>query len=66
MEAMLQKPKKTSEEMYLKLCHPLCSCEKCEKKQAESRTDYSLVTAYTRDYRGYTGWFVFHVPASTP
>ncbi|XP_041376515.1 ankyrin repeat domain-containing protein 27-like [Gigantopelta aegis] len=61
VEAMLQKPKKASEEIYLKLCHPLCSCEKCEKKQAESKTDYNLVTAYTRDNRGYTA---LHIAAN--
>lgn len=51
---MLQKPQRSSEELYLKLCHPLCSCDKCEKILAASRHDYNLVTAFTRDNRGYT------------
>ncbi|KAL8590034.1 hypothetical protein ACOMHN_007059 [Nucella lapillus] len=51
---MLQKPQRSSEELYLKLCHPLCSCDKCEKVLAASRNDYNLVTAFTRDNRGYT------------
>ena len=52
---MLQKPQRATEEICLKLCHPLCSCDKCEKLMSASRNDSNLVTAYTRDNRGYTG-----------
>ncbi|RUS73472.1 hypothetical protein EGW08_018770 [Elysia chlorotica] len=51
---MLDRPNKTTEEVQLKLCHPLCSCDKCEKLLAALRNNSDLVTAYTRDNRGYT------------
>ena len=52
---MLHKPQRTSEEVHLKLCHPLCFCDRCEKILSATRNDYNLVTAFTRDNRGYTG-----------
>lgn len=55
VKQMLQKPQWATEEVYLKLCHPLCSCDKCEKVMSASRNDSNFVTAYTRDNRGYTG-----------
>ncbi|KAK7115490.1 ankyrin repeat domain-containing protein 27-like [Littorina saxatilis] len=54
VKQMLQRPQRTSEEVYLKLCHPLCSCDKCEKVVSASRNDSDLVTTYTRDNKGYT------------
>ncbi|KAK6166700.1 hypothetical protein SNE40_023334 [Patella caerulea] len=49
---------KCTEEIYLKLCHPLCSCDRCERLLAKNRLDSSLVTALTRDDRGYTALHV--------
>ncbi|GFR93806.1 ankyrin repeat domain-containing protein 27 [Elysia marginata] len=51
---MLDRPNKTTEEVQLKLCHPLCSCDKCDRLLAALRNNSDLVTAYTRDNRGYT------------
>ncbi|XP_060075330.1 ankyrin repeat domain-containing protein 27-like [Ylistrum balloti] len=51
---MLRRPHDCQDQVSLKLCHPLCSCEKCAKLTAQHRTDVNLVTAYTRDDRGYT------------
>ncbi|XP_033754374.1 ankyrin repeat domain-containing protein 27-like isoform X2 [Pecten maximus] len=51
---MLRRPRDSQDQVSLKLCHPLCSCEKCAKLMAQHRTDVNLVTAYTRDDRGYT------------
>lgn len=37
-------------------CHPLCSCDQCEKNRDEEGTDpRSHVTVFSRDDRGYTG-----------
>ncbi|CAG5132154.1 unnamed protein product, partial [Candidula unifasciata] len=54
VQQMLERPYKTSEEVHLKLCHPLCSCDKCDKLLSDFRSNSDLVTAYTRDNRGYT------------
>ncbi|XP_059150354.1 ankyrin repeat domain-containing protein 27-like [Physella acuta] len=54
VEQMLERPQKTSEEIYLQLCHPLCSCDRCDKLLSTLRNNSNLVTAYTRDNRGYT------------
>ncbi|GFO47363.1 ankyrin repeat domain-containing protein 27, partial [Plakobranchus ocellatus] len=51
---MLERPHRSSEEVQLRLCHPLCSCDKCDKLLAGLRNNSDLVTAYTRDNRGYT------------
>ncbi|XP_069112832.1 ankyrin repeat domain-containing protein 27-like isoform X2 [Argopecten irradians] len=51
---MLRRPQDSQDQVSLQLCHPLCSCEKCAKLTAQHRTDVNLVTAYTRDDRGYT------------
>ncbi|XP_005100788.1 ankyrin repeat domain-containing protein 27 [Aplysia californica] len=54
VQQMLEKPHRSSEELHLKLCHPLCACDKCDKLMGKLRNDSELVTAYTRDNRGYT------------
>ncbi|XP_076470280.1 ankyrin repeat domain-containing protein 27-like isoform X2 [Babylonia areolata] len=51
---MLRRPQRSSEKVHLELCHPLCSCDRCDKVLSTARHDYSLVTAFTRDNRGYT------------
>ncbi|KAI8746693.1 ankyrin repeat domain-containing protein 27 [Biomphalaria glabrata] len=51
---MLEQPQKSSEEITMKMCHPLCSCDRCDKLVSELRTNSKLVTAYTRDNKGYT------------
>ncbi|XP_039619512.1 ankyrin repeat domain-containing protein 27 isoform X2 [Polypterus senegalus] len=35
-------------------CHPLCSCEKCVKHVSKRLNDPTIVTAFSRDNRGYT------------
>ncbi|XP_071091620.1 ankyrin repeat domain-containing protein 27-like [Haliotis cracherodii] len=61
VQEMLEQPKKASDELVSRLCHPLCSCDRCEKIQAQIRSNSNLVTAYTRDTRGYTA---LHIAAS--
>ncbi|XP_062501820.1 ankyrin repeat domain-containing protein 27-like [Corticium candelabrum] len=40
------------------LCHPLCSCDKCEKLVARTRNDLNAVTVFSRDDRGCTSLHV--------
>ncbi|XP_031565360.1 ankyrin repeat domain-containing protein 27-like [Actinia tenebrosa] len=42
------------------MCHPLCSCDKCEKLLSRRRNDPSAVTVFSRDDMGRT---VLHVAA---
>ncbi|KAL3859954.1 hypothetical protein ACJMK2_010133 [Sinanodonta woodiana] len=51
---MLRKPKTTGDEVRLKLCHPLCSCEKCTELQQRNKISTGLVSPYTRDDMGHT------------
>ncbi|KAM8945997.1 ankyrin repeat domain-containing protein 27 [Pelodytes ibericus] len=37
-----------------KTCHPLCSCDNCEKLVSGKLNDSSVVTPFSRDDRGYT------------
>ncbi|XP_009083349.1 PREDICTED: ankyrin repeat domain-containing protein 27 [Acanthisitta chloris] len=37
-----------------KMCHPLCYCDKCEKLVSGKLNDPSIITAFSRDDRGYT------------
>ncbi|XP_064414576.1 ankyrin repeat domain-containing protein 27 isoform X2 [Latimeria chalumnae] len=37
-----------------KMCHPLCSCDSCDKLMSGRLNDPSVVTPYSRDDRGYT------------
>uniref|UniRef100_A0A8C9W2I0 Ankyrin repeat domain 27 n=1 Tax=Scleropages formosus TaxID=113540 RepID=A0A8C9W2I0_SCLFO len=43
-----------SEEDRSKLCHPLCSCDSCERHLSGKLNDPSIVTPFSRDDRGYT------------
>ncbi|NXU48575.1 ANR27 protein, partial [Turnix velox] len=36
------------------MCHPLCYCDKCEKLVSGKWNDPSIITAFSRDDRGYT------------
>ncbi|XP_023646129.1 ankyrin repeat domain-containing protein 27 isoform X2 [Paramormyrops kingsleyae] len=36
------------------LCHPLCSCDSCERHLSGRLNDPSIVTPFSRDDRGYT------------
>lgn len=62
VKAFLNRQNKMADEARQKLCHPLCSCDKCENMMRETRRDSSLVTASTRDDRGYTA---LHVAAAS-
>ncbi|XP_053305376.1 ankyrin repeat domain-containing protein 27 [Spea bombifrons] len=42
------------EEVAQKMCHPLCSCDNCEKLVSGRLNDSSVVTPFSRDDRGYT------------
>ncbi|KAM5138133.1 ankyrin repeat domain-containing protein 27 [Mantella aurantiaca] len=42
------------EEAVQKMCHPLCSCDTCDKLASGKLNDTSLVTPLSRDDRGYT------------
>ncbi|XP_056381704.1 ankyrin repeat domain-containing protein 27 isoform X2 [Hyla sarda] len=42
------------EEVVQKLCHPLCSCDRCDKLASGKLNDTSIVTPLSRDDRGYT------------
>ncbi|KAJ8248976.1 hypothetical protein GJAV_G00229810 [Gymnothorax javanicus] len=43
-----------SEEDAAPLCHPLCSCDQCERHLSGRLNDPSIVTPFSRDDRGYT------------
>ncbi|KAK3086087.1 hypothetical protein FSP39_013342 [Pinctada imbricata] len=49
---LLGKPQDS--DVTLQLCHPLCDCPKCKSLLKQRPTEQNLVTAYTRDDRGYT------------
>ncbi|XP_063294159.1 ankyrin repeat domain-containing protein 27 [Pelobates fuscus] len=42
------------EDIAQKMCHPLCSCDNCEKLVSGKLNDSSVVTPFSRDDRGYT------------
>ncbi|XP_071973321.1 ankyrin repeat domain-containing protein 27 isoform X2 [Engystomops pustulosus] len=42
------------EEVVQKMCHPLCSCDNCDKLTSGKLNDTSIVTPLSRDDRGYT------------
>ncbi|KAL0968593.1 hypothetical protein UPYG_G00268960 [Umbra pygmaea] len=43
-----------SDEDEAKMCHPLCSCDRCELRLSGRLNDPSIVTPFSRDDRGYT------------
>ncbi|KAG9341997.1 hypothetical protein JZ751_018315 [Albula glossodonta] len=43
-----------SEEDAAKMCHPLCSCDQCERRLSGRLNDPTIVTPFSRDDRGYT------------
>uniref|UniRef100_A0A8C4X091 Ankyrin repeat domain 27 (VPS9 domain) n=1 Tax=Eptatretus burgeri TaxID=7764 RepID=A0A8C4X091_EPTBU len=42
------------EDIQTSLCHPLCSCDSCERLVSGRFNDPSVVTPFSRDERGYT------------
>ncbi|KAG8437379.1 hypothetical protein GDO86_008176 [Hymenochirus boettgeri] len=42
------------EELVQQMCHPLCSCDNCEKLVSGKLNDTSIVTPYSRNDQGYT------------
>ncbi|CAG5136804.1 unnamed protein product, partial [Candidula unifasciata] len=54
VQEMLQQPYRRSEDVHQQLCHPLCSCDRCDKLLSQLRGDSNLVTVYSRDTHGYT------------
>ncbi|XP_063442777.1 ankyrin repeat domain-containing protein 27-like [Mytilus trossulus] len=51
---LLRKSKSGQDDISPLMCHPLCGCDKCSRLTSQVKTDENLVTAYTRDDRGYT------------
>nr|XP_033796858.1 ankyrin repeat domain-containing protein 27 isoform X2 [Geotrypetes seraphini] len=43
-----------NDEDTAQMCHPLCSCDNCEKFVSGRLNDPSIVTPFSRDDRGYT------------
>ncbi|XP_062402897.1 ankyrin repeat domain-containing protein 27 [Sardina pilchardus] len=43
-----------SEEDGVQMCHPLCSCDRCELRLSGRLNDPSIITPFSRDDRGYT------------
>ncbi|XP_006817407.1 ankyrin repeat domain-containing protein 27-like [Saccoglossus kowalevskii] len=54
VERMLHMTSKDENMLAEKMCHPLCSCVKCEKLITIKRNDPTAVTAFSRDDRGCT------------
>uniref|UniRef100_A0A8C5PX78 Ankyrin repeat domain 27 n=1 Tax=Leptobrachium leishanense TaxID=445787 RepID=A0A8C5PX78_9ANUR len=44
----------SDEDVTQKMCHPLCSCDSCDKLVSGKLNDSSIVTPFSRDDRGYT------------
>ncbi|KAJ8343369.1 hypothetical protein SKAU_G00306980 [Synaphobranchus kaupii] len=55
-----------SEEDGAQLCHPLCSCDQCERHQSGRLNDSSIVTPFSRDDRGYTPLHVAAICGQSP
>ncbi|XP_018425507.1 PREDICTED: ankyrin repeat domain-containing protein 27 [Nanorana parkeri] len=53
VETMLNQGE-TDEQAVQKMCHPLCSCDSCDKLASGKLNDTSIVTPLSRDDRGYT------------
>eukprot|EP00794_Sanderia_malayensis_P018918 gene18918-20822_t len=51
---MLRKGKEISKPLNEQLCHPLCSCDSCEKLMTSKRNDPMAVTVFSRDDMGST------------
>ncbi|XP_065064505.1 ankyrin repeat domain-containing protein 27-like [Rhopilema esculentum] len=51
---MLRKGTAASKPLNEQLCHPLCSCDSCEKLAASKRNDPMAVTVFSRDDIGST------------
>ncbi|XP_066923620.1 ankyrin repeat domain-containing protein 27-like [Clytia hemisphaerica] len=51
---MLQKSARKMKDISESLCHPLCSCDKCEKLMTSKCSDPSAVTVFSRDELGCT------------
>ncbi|XP_035679546.1 ankyrin repeat domain-containing protein 27-like isoform X4 [Branchiostoma floridae] len=45
-------------QLRTKMCHPLCSCDSCERLVSGRRNDPTAVTAYSRDDKGLTALHV--------
>ncbi|XP_074646412.1 ankyrin repeat domain-containing protein 27-like [Tubulanus polymorphus] len=58
VKSLIRKNREESAEAKVKLCHPLCSCDRCEELLSKSRSDLETVTAFSRDDRGFTALHV--------
>ncbi|XP_078526494.1 ankyrin repeat domain-containing protein 27 isoform X2 [Lissotriton helveticus] len=56
----------SEEDTVQKLCHPLCSCDCCEKLVSGKLNDPSIVTPFSRDDRGYTPLHIAAICGQAP
>ncbi|XP_067934302.1 ankyrin repeat domain-containing protein 27-like isoform X2 [Watersipora subatra] len=55
VRSLLGHPGSVKETSTRRLCHPLCSCDKCEQERDEEGTNpRTMVTVFSRDDKGYT------------
>ena len=57
---MLKKQKPTTDDISTKLCHPLCTCEKCAEIASVTTQNSGAVSSIARDDMGRTGNSLFH------
>ncbi|XP_069491549.1 ankyrin repeat domain-containing protein 27 isoform X2 [Ambystoma mexicanum] len=56
----------SDEDTVQKMCHPLCSCDSCEKLVSGKLNDPSIVTPFSRDDRGYTPLHIAAICGQAP
>ncbi|XP_052817656.1 ankyrin repeat domain-containing protein 27-like isoform X2 [Mya arenaria] len=54
VKMMLKKPTSEADNILSKMCHPLCTCEKCAELQSKSSQNSGAVTPIVRDDMGRT------------
>ena len=52
---MLKSSKPNSADILSRLCHPLCTCEKCSEIISKNKHSTDMVSPYSRDDMGHTG-----------
>ncbi|XP_078688617.1 ankyrin repeat domain-containing protein 27-like isoform X1 [Branchiostoma floridae x Branchiostoma belcheri] len=58
VQEMLEVSTPDHTQLRTKMCHPLCSCDSCERLVSGRRNDPTAVTAYSRDDKGLTALHV--------
>ena len=52
---MLRKSTSGTSDVLSRLCHPLCTCDKCSEILSKSKHSNDMVSPYSRDDMGHTG-----------